>query len=143
MSVLEKLTGFARTFYGVVNEDGSARIMGRAMSFDATGTSVAGEGKCLKQADLTSINHYVYDTTDDALIVSGALTPISSYISDTLLTDTYWDLTLDATGYNFYHNIGVTAFPNPRTYKLLYKFTTTGSVIGWGEYRLQARKTSA
>lgn len=122
----------------VWREDGDATVLGRVTSRDATGdpTGSPGEGSFLKQADLTSISYAVYDldsATPTTAVVGSSLT-VSAVIVDTpVLTDVLW--TLDPYGYNFLHDIAAAAFPTGgHRYRAEYKFTTTGSKVGWAVY---------
>lgn len=124
-------------------EDGSATVLARVTGgTNATGsaTGVAGEGKWLKQADLTAITYSAFDessTTPDTAIASGTLT-IASVINDTPQNaNTYW--TKDTVGYNFIYTFAAATFPTgDHQYKLEIKFTN-GTVTDWLELRGIAR----
>lgn len=111
-------------------EDGSATCLARVCARDATGaaTGVSGEGKWIKQADLTSITCKIFDrssATPDTATASPTVT-ISSAIIDTPVTSTeIWDV--DSTGYNFLFDIAPTAFTTSgHKYLVEFYFTTTG-----------------
>lgn len=117
------------------NEDGSATVLARMTARDGSGsaTGVAGEGNWLEQADLASITCSVFDLTSSTpgtAIVTPTVT-ISSAILDTPVTaTTIW--CRDTVGYNFIHDLPVTAFPTGgNLYRVEYKFTTTGGSVGW------------
>lgn len=120
----------SKNVYAVTwHEDGSCTALARVTARDGTGaaTGVSGEGKWVKQADLTSITCAVYDrssTTPDTAIASPTVT-ISSAIQDTPVTDgVIWDV--DGTGYNFLHDLAHTNFPSGgHRYLIEYIFTPT------------------
>lgn len=124
----------------VWNEDGSATVYGRLMSRDATGTAISGQGKCLKQADITSITFATYDDEETGTVVinSGTVT-ITSSIFDTLqLTadDPAWTFTR---GFNFRHDLGPENFPiGDHVYVVEYKITTNSGMVGWARFRGKA-----
>lgn len=114
-------------------EDGSATCLARVCARDATGaaTGVDGEGKWIKQADLSTITCKVFDrtagyATPDTAISSPTVT-ISSAIIDTPVTaTTIWDV--DSTGYNFLFDMAATSFPTGgHKYLVEFAFVTTGS----------------
>lgn len=119
-------------------EDGSATALARVTARDATGaaTGISGEGKWIKQADLSSITCAIYDlssSTPDTATSTPTVT-ISSAIIDTPVTDgVIWDV--DSTGYNFLFDFAATAFPTGNhRYRIEFKFTTTGSAVLWLVY---------
>lgn len=122
----------------VFQEDGSATTLGRATARNASGaaTGVHGEGKFIKQADVSSITLSVFDlssATPDTAIATEILT-VSAVILNTVVTSNeIW--TKDSTGYNFLHDLAASYFPTGNhTYLLEYKFTLTGGVVAWGVY---------
>jgi len=124
------------TIYGFFNEDGSATLEAREVIRDGTGTTVAGEGNCAKQADLSSITLKVFDISIDppTEILSATLT-ISSVIFDSLQTDATWVPVVDSTGYNFRYIVPTTAFPTgDHKYRVEVKFTTTGGYVWTDRY---------
>ncbi len=129
---------------GYADEDGGATLYGRVTARDGTGTSVTGEGKCLKQADLSTITFAVYDLSDSThtAVATGSL-PITDVIFDTLKTvsdDPAWRG--DSTGFNFRYDAPATWFPNGnRQYQVEVKFTTTGGVAAWGKWRPRVEDT--
>ena len=118
------------TVFPVVwHEDGSCTALARVTARDATGaaTGISGEGKWVKQADLSTITCKVFDrssSTPDTAIATPTVT-ISSAINDTPVTDgVLW--TEDSTGYNFLHDLAHTNFPDGgRKYRVEYIFTPT------------------
>jgi len=119
-------------------EDGSTTALARITARDATGaaTGISGEGKWIKQADLSSITCAIYDissSTPDAATSTPTVT-ISSAIIDTPVTDgVIWDV--DSTGYNFLFDFASTAFPTGNhRYRIEFKFTTTGGAVLWLVY---------
>ena len=120
-------------------EDGSATVYGRLTAADATGISVVGQGKCLKQADLSSITFKTFDEADPDTIVNSGTVTIASSIFDTLQTSTddpAWPFDL---GFNFRHTLAPANFPTgDKTYVVEYKITTTGGSVGWAVFRGQA-----
>lgn len=113
-------------------EDGTAFIKARVAAPDGTGSStgVPGEGYFLKQADLSTITCLVYDVTGSASVATPTVT-ISSAILDTpLTTQALWKK--GTPGYNFQHTLAASNFPTGgSTYRVEYKFTTTGSNVYW------------
>jgi len=111
-------------------EDGTATVLARVCARDATGaaTGVPGEGKWVKQADLSAITCAVYDLSSatPAVAIATPTVTISSAILDTPATSSeLW--TEDTTGYNFIHDLASTNFPTGRNrYLVEYLFTTTG-----------------
>lgn len=123
-------------------EDGSATVLGRLTARDGTGawTGVNGEGNWLKQADLSTITCAVYDL-DTATPTTATVSPtvtISTSVQDTPVIDgKIWDL--DDVGYNFIHDLASTVFATGgHRYKVEYKFTTTGSTVGWAVFEGKA-----
>lgn len=117
-------------FQAIWREDGSCTALARVTARDATGaaTGISGEGKWVKQADLSTITCKVFDrngTTPDTAIATPTVT-IASAVYDTPVTDgLIWDV--DLTGYNFLHDLAYTNFPEGnRKYVVEYIFTTTG-----------------
>ena len=119
------------------NEDASATVYGRITARDGTGTVMAGEGKCLKQADLASITYKVFD--EAGLEIAADTVTISTSIFNTLQTtldDPAWMFTK---GFNFRHDLPPTSFPTgDQTYIVEYKFTTTGGTVGFAIYKGRA-----
>lgn len=113
-------------------EDGTAVIKARVAADDGTGraTGIAGEGYFLKQADLSTITCLVYDVTGSASVATPTVT-ISSAILDTPVTlPAKWRK--GGPGYNFTHTLAASNFPTGgSTYRVEYKFTTTGSNVYW------------
>ena len=124
------------TFYGTWNEDGTATIQGRVIARDGTGATVAGEGKLVKMADLSSITIKVFNISADPPTETYTATlTISAVIFDSLQTDATWVPTVDSTGFNFSADIPASAFPTgDQKYRAEVKYTTTGSSIGWGRW---------
>jgi hypothetical protein len=113
-------------------EDGTAIVKARVAAHDGTGksTGIPGEGYFLKQADLSTITCLVYDVTGAANVATPSVT-ISSAISDTpITTQALWRK--GNPGYNFSHTLAASNFPTGgSTYRVEYKFTTTGSTVFW------------
>jgi hypothetical protein len=115
----------AKDIYGTAFKNGSAILMARIV--DAAGANV-------QQAGIAAIEYSVFELDpcrpDDLAIVSGhdgvALT-VANVIYNSLQTGGLW--TLDATGYNFRHDIDVTsseAFPKAGVeYQIRYELTPT------------------
>ncbi len=135
---------FAGTFYGRVNEDGSATVLARLVSLDGTGTAVRdAEGPCVLRADVSSIACHVYDlgTSKDAATgteVTPAPTLSAANVSDSLLSPG-WDTYADPAGYNFRHDLAPAYFPTGGHWYLVeYKFTLTSGAVLWGRCRVKA-----
>jgi hypothetical protein len=135
----------AKTWFGIVNEDGSYSILSRITSLDGTGDElVSGEGNCIKQADLTSITVKIFDLGTDKdnpsgeEIVPAATVSISINIFDTLRTSG-WDKQKDQYGYNFRHDLSSAYCPDAyHWYQLEYKFTTSTGGIIWNRIKVNA-----
>lgn len=123
------------------NEDGSASCLGRATAHDATGaaTGITGEGKFIKQADLSTIICEVFDMTNVRTSVATPTVTISSVILDTPVTDeVIW--TRGSTGYNFHHDLAETNFPiGGHVYLVEYYFATTGGTKWPVRYQGEAK----
>lgn len=111
-------------------EDGSMVVMARIIAKDATGTTVTG-GKCVKQADLSTITYGVRDNTGGSFTVAaGTSLTISAVIFDTLQTPAFW--TADSVGYNFLWVIPASAFATGGSeYQAEFKFTVSGGEVFW------------
>lgn len=124
----------------VWNEDATNTVIGRITARDGTGTAtgVAGEGKWLKQADISTITCKVIDEETETTIITPTVT-ISSAVIDTPVTaTTIWtaDGTDNVTGYNFMFDIPPTGFPTGgKIVRAEFKVTTTGSAVHWLRYR--------
>ena len=96
-------------------------VMARGRDIDAA---------LLLQANVTAITYHVQDE-DGEVIAETGLTPVSSYIFDTLQTtqlDARW--TKDAIGYNFRHILAPTDLPNGgKKHWVTYKFTDSSSRV--------------
>lgn len=119
-------------------EDATNTVYGRITARDGSGaaTGVQGEGKWIKQADLSSITCKVFDrngSTPDTAITTPSIT-ISDVIDDT--PDTSQEIApRDATGVNFVCELGPTNFPTGgHIYRVEFKFTTTGGDVHWAIY---------
>ena len=111
-------------------EDGSAEVRARICTSTDNGTTgIAGEGYPALQANLSTITYAVYDMADPTTATASGSVTIASAIYDTLQTNPVWT---DATGYNFLHTIGPTAFPTGgHVYQAEYKITYSGGAVGW------------
>lgn len=125
-------------------EDGAATAVARLTARAGTGTAtgVSGEGKWLKQADISTITCGVYDL-DSATPGTAVATPsvvVATAIQDSPVTDgAIWPL--DATGWNFYHDLADTNFPTANhRYRVIYTVTLTGGTVFWGDFEGVARK---
>lgn len=125
--------------YGTWNEDGSATCYARLMARDGTGVSVAGQGKSLKQADISAITFAVYRGVGGVwptTMVNSGTVDIASCVFDTLKTsadDSAWTF---STGFNFRHDLDPVNFPEGnQTYTVEYKIVTTGGTVGWALFR--------
>lgn len=124
-------------------EDSTATVLARITARQGTGaaTGIAGEGNWLKQADLTSITCKVFDL-DSATPATPVATPsvvISTSVLDTPVTaTTIW--TVDATGYNFIHDLDSTVFATGgHRYNVEYKFTMINGSVFHCVFRGQAQ----
>jgi hypothetical protein len=124
-------------------EDGAATCLARVTADDASGsaTGISGEGKWIRQADLSSISCAVFDessSTPDTAIATPSIV-VSSVIIDTPVTDgVLWDV--DPIGYNFKCVMAAASFPTgSHIYRIEFKFTTTGSAVFWVVFRGSAK----
>jgi hypothetical protein len=100
----------AKIFRGTCFEGAPKVLMARVQGAAATN---------ITQATVTALSYTVdqYDSEDDALAdenatsvaTSTALTPVSSYVYDTLQTDNDWQA--DSSGYNFKFTAPAASFP--------------------------------
>lgn len=115
-------------------EDGSATVYGRLMSRDGTGASIIGEGKYLKQADLSSITYKVFETDSGSEVTTGTVT-IADAIFDAPQTSTDDPVWQSVKGFNFRHSLAYTCFPTGgKTYRVEYLFITTGGARGFAVF---------
>lgn len=123
----------------VWREDGSASVYARVVARDGTGSSVAGEGKALKQADLSSVTFRTYEESDPGTAINTGTVTISSSIFDTLQTSTDDPVWTGDYGFNFRHDLAPANFPDGgKVYVVEYKFTTTGGAVAFAVFRGQA-----
>lgn len=136
----------AKTIKVKWNEDGSATTLGRLTARNATGaaTGVSGEGKFVKQADLSEVTYQVYEKQTDgsytAVAGEGATLTITDVIIDT--PDTSGEIwSIDSIGYNFRHDLPATSFTTGgKIYKVEYKFTFSGGEVTFARYEGKAEK---
>lgn len=130
-------------FHVEFTEDSTAEVLGRWTARNGSGaaTGVDGEGNWLQQADLSEIlcNIYDIDSDPDTAHLSPTVT-IGNVILDTpVTTSVIW--TVDTTGYNFIHELPITAFPTGgNRYVVEYKATLTGGGVFFAQYKGRARK---
>lgn len=111
-------------------EDGSCTALARVTARDATGaaTGIDGEGKWVKQADISTITCSVFDkssSTPSTAIATPTVTVASSIIDSPVTDGVIWPV--DSTGYNFLHDLSYTNFPTGgHVYRVEYTFTPTG-----------------
>jgi hypothetical protein len=123
----------------VFNEDGSATALGRITARDGSGaaTGLDGEGNFLQVADVSTITCNVYDLdsdTPDTAIITPTVTVATSVLDTVATTNVLW--TKDSIGYNFIHDLPITAFPTGgNMYLVEYKITTAGGTVGFGRYK--------
>lgn len=114
-------------------EDGTATVLARVCARDATGawTGEKGEGRFVKQADLSSITCNVFDRSSEtpSTAIATPTVTISSAIQDSPVTNQeIW--TLDTVGYNFVYDLAASNFPTGgNEYLVEFKFTTTGGTV--------------
>ena len=133
-------------FAVIWSEDATATCLGRLTARNGTGaaTGRAGEGKFLKQADISAITCKVFDldsATPDTAVATPAVTISSAILDAPDTTDVIW--TVDSWGYNFIHDIANTVFTEGnRRYRVEYTVTLSaglGSAVFHGAYEGQAR----
>lgn len=112
----------------IVVEDGVAWWLIRLIAVD---------GNPAQQTDITALSVKVFDESDDTETYTATLSPVSSYVYDTLQTDPIW--TLDNTGYNVKVKLPATAFPTGgATYRGELAITDAASDPYWALVRAQA-----
>lgn len=136
----------AKTFVGVVHEDGSFSVLARVASLDGSGEEYRpGEGNVLQIADVTAVALHIYALGTDPENDAGTeVTPTPSVDPADVLLDelqlTGWKQ--DLIGYNFRHDVPATYAPNARQYYLLeYKLTLVDDGIAWIKVRVLSRPT--
>jgi len=120
-----------RLITGVVWERSGVSLMARIVGQDAQN---------ITQSALVSISFKIFDlAVPEAAKSSGTLT-VSSVVFNTLQTDTRW--TKDATGYNFRHDVGATAFSGgTKDWRIEYLFTPSGGAAPfWVVFELHAHR---
>lgn len=135
----------AKTYYGLVNEDGSFSVLARLTSLDGSGDQVQPrEGNCLTQDDVLSITCKIFDLGTDKDNEAGTpLSPdptvtVSDSIFDTLRT-VGWPTDRDYAGYNFRHDIEPTYVPTGGNWYLLeYKISLSGGGTSWLRVKVKA-----
>lgn len=113
-------------------EDGTAFVKACVAAPDGTGKTIGnpGQGYFLKQADLSSITCLVYDVTGSSNVATPTVTVSSAILDTPLSTQALWKK--GPPGYNFQHTLAASNFPTGgSTYRVEYKFTTTGSNVYW------------
>lgn len=123
-------TKAAQTYRFLWREDGDATVLARVTARNASGTAtgVAGEGKWIQQVDVDSITCKVFDkksATPESELFTPSVTIASAILDTPDTSDELW--TADATGYNFFHDLAGSNFPDPdREYVVEYEFTLVG-----------------
>ena len=90
------------------------------------------EGTTLTNALTTSISYSIWDVTGNVSVdPSTGLTPLTTYLKDTLQDTAMTHWKEDSIGYNFLHDIGEDKFTAPNNkYRIEYKVTlATGLVL--------------
>lgn len=111
-------------------EDGSADVLARITARDATGeaTGVAGEGRWLKVADISTITCKVFNidsSTPDTAIATPTVDKTTDVLDTPVTTDEIW--TKDSVGYNFLHSLAASNFPEgSKVFSVEYEVTLTG-----------------
>lgn len=125
----------AQIYIARVREGYPFSVLSRICSLTATGEEIEqGEGKCVKQADVSSITCKVYSLGTNKDNESGTeITPAPSLNAATNIYDTLQTLGWpnDNHGYNFRHDVAASYVPNANEWYLLeYEVTQTdGTVI--------------
>lgn len=97
-------------------------------------------GAAIVQADITSIQCTVTDTSEDGdgETYDAALT-VSGVVFDTLQTPDVW--TADATGYNFRHTLPASALPSGgRVVRVEYRFVPAAGEAFYAVFDLQVQE---
>lgn len=127
------------TYKIIVNEDGSATLLGRVCARNGGGSAspIAKEGNLIVQADLSTATLSAFDVTSNDRTTAHytATLTISSVIYDTLQTSGIWLNIPDGLGGNFLCDVGPTAFPTgARLVRIEVKFTTGAGGVLWGKW---------
>jgi hypothetical protein len=103
-----------------VYADGSFSVLGRIEDQAAA---------LITQANVSSITCYIRNTHTGAAVGSPLSLVVADTVFDALQLDGRWSV--DATGYNFRHDVAANVLVEPQTtYRLEYKLvTTSGDVI--------------
>ena len=130
----------ASDIHGVVFKNGSATLLARV---------VGAGGAAITQATISAIKYTIYlldaNDPDAGTAVDGhtdvAVSPVSSVIFDALQTDDLWDV--DATGYNFKHQLDVSTnalFSTAgRWYKIVVTITPASGQVIVAEWDFECR----
>ena len=99
---------------GCVKEDSGFAVMAR----------VQVDGTNWTQAGVSAITWKAWDINDRSAAYTSGTLVVGTVVYNSLQTDARW--TLDATGYNFRHDIGSGVFVDPGRYRIEYAATLTG-----------------
>lgn len=119
----------AKPNFAAAWENGGAILMARIVGWS---------GSSIVQADITSIQCTVTDTSDASETYDAALT-VSAVVFDALQTPAIW--TVDATGYNFRHALPASALPSGgRVVRVEYRFVPAAGEAFYAVFDLQVQE---
>jgi hypothetical protein len=125
------------SFKANFKEDNDGSVLGRLTASNGTGaaTGVDGEGKFIKQADVSTITYEIFDLEAPTTVAFSGTLLAANVILDTVVTSNeIW--TKDSTGYNFKHDLAASNFPNGGVTVLVeYTVTLSGGAILTGSYQ--------
>lgn len=131
----------ASEFQVAWNEDGDATVLGRMAARNGSGTQtgVSGEGRFLKQSDVSTITCKVFDldsATPDTAIATPAVAVASAVLDSPIASDDSMSVwTVDSYGYNFIHDLAASCFPTGgHAYRVEYEVTLVGGAKFHGAY---------
>lgn len=118
-------------------QNGTASLLARVKVIDK---AVSFTPRAILQADISAITYTVYGTNDIVVVADSPLTPVSTYVYDTLQTGDAWPYT---PGFNFFATLPASRFATAGVYRVVVKITLvslTASPIFF-EFLLTAQKT--
>ena len=110
----------------VCYEDAPKVIMSRVVGANAVEVTQATISSLAYWVDrYESLDEAIQDDTATSITSNSALTPVSSYIYNTLQTDNDW--AADSTGYNFKMTLPAASFPTPNKWYKVEVWATPSS----------------
>ncbi len=133
-------------FSVIWREDSSATVLGRLAARNGSGkqTGRVGEGRWLKQSDISSITCKVFDmSVDPDVVIATPAVVVKNVIYDRpILSQSIWDI--DTIGYNFLHDLAPSNFPTgTNTIRVEYRVTTSDGAVFFGIYEGPVKKVQS